>query len=191
MRSIGFWVLLLTIFIGCKNKKKEEVDNSNYWPIRSYLQGQVKMLDSTMFSITKIVTENGVSDSMPLPRDSVRGLAKEFLNIPDLRSEEGKSYTEVNDYDTTTTMGSWTYSSEKSEVPKMQVFFVKSASNFNDLITTIYIEKEIAKGDSLVLKRLLWDVVEHYFQERTIVSKKNSPDKIRDVRVTWQDFASN
>jgi hypothetical protein len=190
MRSIGFCCLILIISIGCKHKKKEPVDNSNYFPVRAFLNSQVSKLDTSLFSITRIITANGVSDSTPIPRDSVRGLAREFLDIPDLRSEDGKDYTEIIDYDTAMQAGSWSYVNMESDIPKMQVFFVKSGLNYTDAVTTVYVEKEISKGDSLVQKRLLWDVLEHYFQVRTITSKKNTSDKIRDVRVIWQDFQS-
>jgi hypothetical protein len=191
MRFFCFCLFALFACAGCKHKKKEKVDNSNYFPVLSFLQSEVKKIDTSLFSITKVVTQNGVSDTTPLLRDSVRGLAADFLGIPDLRSEKGKSYNEVTAYDTTTQLVSMTYSSEESDVPKQQVFIVKSGMNFDDIVKTIYIEKEISKGDSLVQKRLIWDPVEHYFQVRTITSRKNSPEKVRDLKVIWEDFQSN
>jgi hypothetical protein len=191
MRFFGFCFLALCICLGCKNKKKEKVDNSNYFPVLSFLQSEVKKIDTSLFSIIKVVTQNGVSDTTPLPRDSVRGLAGEFLSIPDLRSEKGKSYKEVTAYDTTTQLVSMTYSSEEGDVPKQQVFIVKSGLNFDDIVKTIYIEKEISNGDGLVQKRLIWDPVEHYFQIRTITPQKNGAEKVSDLKVIWEDFQSN
>ena len=191
MKIFGFCILLFCICFSCKTKKKVEVDNSNYFPVLAFMQGQVKKIDTSLYSITKIVTVDGVTDSTPIPRDSVRSLAREFLDLPDLRSEKGKDYTEVHDYDTTTSLGSWIYTSEETDVPKMQVFFVKSGLNFDDVVTTVYIEKENEKGGRVVLKRLLWDIQEHYFQVKTITSKKNNPDRIEVLRVSWQDFQSN
>jgi len=184
---------MFIICFSCKSrKKKEEVDNSNYFPVLSFLQGQVKKVDTSLFSIIKIETVNGVSDSTPISRDSVRMLAKEFLDIPNLRSEKGKEYKELNDFDSTQQMVSMTYTSDEDiEVPKQQVFIIKSGINFDDVVKTIYIEKVRSQGDNIVEKRLIWDAVEHYFQVRTITSNKNSPDKIQDLRVVWQDFQSN
>ena len=191
MKFFGLYILVICISIGCKNKKKEPADNSNYFPVLSFLQSEVKKIDTSLFSITKVVTVNDVSDSTPIPREQVRGLAQEFLNIPDLRSEEGKWYNEIHVTDDNANTGSWTYNNEENDVRKIQVFFVKTGLNFENTVTTVYIEKEQEKGDSLVQKRLLWDSVDDYFQVRTITSKKNSPDKIENLRVVWQDFQSN
>ncbi|MBD0353077.1 MAG: hypothetical protein ICV65_18195, partial [Flavisolibacter sp.] len=56
-----------------------------------------------------------------------------------------------------------------------------------DQVKTIYIDRLMNKGDSMVQKRLMWRVNKR-FQVATIVQKQGQPDKVETMEVVWNDF---
>jgi len=183
-------VLTLAILMSaCGGKKKPKKDTSNYFPIRSFLQSQVKQIDTTMNRITMIETANGRSDTSIIERSKASGLAKEFTDIPDLKDPKvGQEYTESNVYDSVMGMVSITYMADDDdlEVTRQEMHVVPTFSE-NDQPKTFYLEKYSSKGKETIEKKLIWEV-NRYFQIRTIVHVKNEPDKVHDVQVFWQNY---
>ena len=191
MKILTFSLLLLFCF-ACGNKKKEKKDTSRFFPVLSYLQSQVRQLDTSMFRITKVETSGGRSDTAIIHRNEVRKYAQDFLNIPDIKNPEfGSDYRESNIYDSLLGLAVLSYLAEDEdlEVTRQEVQIVPTFGG-NDKVKTIYIEKSLQDGKAVVEKKMVWEVGK-YFNVRTITQKKNEPEQIHDVKIIWQDFLSN
>ncbi len=191
MKIFLYCLLVTCLCIGCNKKKKDKVDTSAYFPVLSYLQSQVKGIDTSLYNITKIESSGERSDTTIIRREEVRGLAKDFLDIPDITKPKiGSDYKESNIYDSLLGMAVLSYTSENEdlEVTKQDVTIIPSFGG-NDVVKTIYIEKNKSNDDSTVEKKLIWEV-NKYFYIRTITQKKNGPEIIQDLKVLWQNFLS-
>lgn len=182
----------MIIFAGCNQKKKEKKDTSQYFPILSYLQSQVKQVDTSLFRITKVETKGSVTDSVIINRSDVRKYASDFLDIPNLREvDQGSDYNETRIYDSVLGLAVLSYLSEDEdqEVTRQEVQIIPGFGG-KDRVKTLYIEKEEEKGSDLIEKKMIWEV-DKYFHIRTITHLKNGTENIHDLKVLWQDFQSN
>src|SRR6187399_2070762 len=87
--------VLTLILFACKQKKTED-KNESFFPALSFLQSQVADIDTSLYSIKKIVYIDSLhSDTSWVNREEFRGLAKDFLAIPDIaRKKYKKLYAE-------------------------------------------------------------------------------------------------
>ncbi len=189
MKFFAFVTLVACLSIGCQQKKKEKKDTSKYFPVLSYLQSQVKHLDTSLFRFSKI--ETGL-DTVIINRSEIRKYAKDFLEVPDItKSEYGSDYRETNMYDSSLGMVVMSYLADDEDLdyPRQEVQVIPSFGG-NDQVKTIYIEKVEEEGKTTIEKKMIWEV-NQYFQVRTITHKPNEPEKIHDLKIIWQDFESN
>jgi hypothetical protein len=150
--SIGFFLTLLCF--ACNDQKKETRDNSQYFPIRSFLQSQVKSLDTASYTFIKIETINGKSDTSVVTKEELKKYTQEFTDIPDLRSsDEGSHYSETKSFDSL--MGrvfmSYTSEDEDLEVVKQEITVLPTLTG-SDEVKTIYIEKLVPTKDGTIDK---------------------------------------
>jgi hypothetical protein len=176
------------IFYSCKNKDKEETAEAGFFPALSYIKGQVAHVDSSVFSIIKIIKRGDVSDTIYLKREEFKVAAYDFLSLPDITSGKlRKRYEETKLYDESLQKVSFTYlPKEKDQEIQQQVVIVKPDAQNNGRIETIFIDWLLNKEDSTVQKKLTWQA-NKYFRVITIVQKEGSPEKIETVEVKWDD----
>jgi len=189
MNRLVFVIVMALLISACGGKKKVKKDTSNYFPIRSFLQSQVKQIDTTLNRITMIETANGRSDTSIIDRGKATVMAREFIDIPDLKDPKvGQDYTESNVYDSVLGMVSITYLADDDdlEITRQEMHVVPTFSE-NDQPKSFYLEKYSSKGKETIEKKLIWEV-NRYFQIRTIVHVKNEPDSVHDVQVFWQNY---
>ena len=170
-----------------KKKEKENVDTSRYFPILSYLQSQVKELDTSMYRFIKIETINGISDTMDISREDVRKYAKDFLEIPDIKDPEyGSDYEELTNFDSLLgrVFMSYTAYDKDVEVVKQDVTILPRFGDGEDEVKTIYIEKTESDDGTTIEKKMLWEM-KKYFNITTITQKENAPEKIRNLKIEW------
>lgn len=186
-----FGFLLLALCASCKSKKKKETDadNAKFFPVLSFLQSQVKEMDTSLYTITKIETINGKTDTTFIPREEFRKYAKDFLEIPDITEKKWKGdYNEATDYDTTIGRAVFIYSATDPEL-ELQQQHVTILPTFggNDEVKTIFLHKIINDDDSTVEKKMYWEV-KNYFIITTIVQKEDNPEQVRKLQVYWKGF---
>jgi hypothetical protein len=186
----SFWLVLLIAFIvlSCKEKKKTDTEKNDFLPVKSFLQSQVKHVDTSMYPIVKAEKMNMDStwDTSYVKREDFRKLADEFLNIPDLTDGSlGKNYKEdkLFDNDLDRVIVSYTPLKDNLELIKEEVVITQGTSG-TDQIHSIIIEKIKEEKDSTIHQRLLWQTDEK-FQVVTIVEKKGQPVSTKTTEVTW------
>jgi hypothetical protein len=183
------WIgpFFICILAGCRSGSKEGDPDSSFFPVSSFLHSQVAMVDSSLNSILKVVTVNGVSDSSFIPKEEFRNNAQDFLSLPDLSSPDLKEdYTETELFDQELKRVVFNYTPKEADasVRRQEVIIEPDAAS-GDRVESIYVEQVQSGGDSSVQKRLTWQVDSH-FQVVTIVQKENVPEKVQVLRLIWK-----
>jgi len=179
--------LLLLLLISCKQKEKN--DKEKFFPVLSFIQSQVAEIDTSLYSIRKLVAVDSIqTDTIFIHREQFREAAKDFLSIPDLStSEYDDRYTEEKQFDETMNRVILTYiplKPEKEEIQRQEVLIKPDPSG--DKITNIIINHILNTKDSLVQKKLFWKVDES-FQVITIKQLNGQPETTSTVKVIWDE----
>lgn len=184
-------VLLLTI-ASCKHKKKivDEEEIAPFFPVLSFLQSQVAHIDTSLYSIRKIIITDSIhSDTTWIKREEVKALAKDFLDLPDLTAKKiAAAYTQKRLYDAGLNRVILSYTPanpETEEVQLQEVLMTPDAAN-GDKVNSIIIDRGINTKDSSVQKRMLWKVLDQSFQVTTITQKAGLPEIIYTLKVIWE-----
>jgi len=180
---IGF--ILLT-GLGCKQKKKNGTEDTGFFPVISFLKSQVAHVDTSLYRMIRIDMIDSLEDTTYIKRDEFRNLAKDFLETPDITDKSlKKKYTEGKTYDETMdrVILSYTPKEENMEVLREEVIISPNTPEGNQ-VKSIIIEKVNDGKDSIILKRLLWQV-NRSFQVVTLIQKPNQPEITRTFEVVW------
>src|SRR5690349_9414764 len=149
------WFISLILFaFSCKQKEKSKKEA--FFPVLSFIKGQVAEIDTSLYHIRKFtVIDTLGGDTISIPREQFREEAKDFLTIPDLASGEfSDRFTEEKIFDETMNRVLLSYapvSPEKEEIQKQEVLIKPNPSG--DQITSIIINRFFNSKDSTVEKR--------------------------------------
>jgi hypothetical protein len=171
----------------CGEKTKEVKDP--FFPVLSYLKSQVADIDTSLYSIRKLVFVDSLrTDTIYLHRENFRDEAKEFLSVPDISSASfRKRYVEEKMFDETLNRVLLTYTPlnpDKEEIQRQEVLIKPDPSG--DKVTNIIINTVMNSRDSSVQKKLLWKVGESF---QTTITKQlaGQPEKTSIVKVIWNE----
>lgn len=169
----------------CGHSKQN--NKEKFFPVLSFIQSQVAHVDTSLYSIRKIVYADSLkSDTIYIPREVFRKEAHDFLTIPDLAaSQYADRYTEVKDFDETINRVLIVYTPvkpEKEEIQRQEVLIKPDPSG--DRVTNIIINSIVNTRDSLIEKRMLWKVDES-FQVTVIRQLAGQPETVSTYKVIW------
>jgi hypothetical protein len=182
-------VLILVVLAACKHKKKTEDENGSFFSVLSYIQSQVKQIDTSLYRLIRIETVNNISDTLFIKREDFRAYAKDFLSIPDISSGDKKDdYQESNLYDDMLKSAVLNYTAKNPDDEiRRETVMLDQDPNGNSLVNTIIIDQLKTTKDSSVEKNMLWQVNKR-FQVVTKSQLPGQPEKIRKLEVVWNDF---
>jgi hypothetical protein len=192
MNRSAFFPVLFVLVIACKSKEAEGTsDASGFFPVRSYLQSQVRHVDTSLYSIMKISKAQGRADTAYLRREDFKAAAQDFLSLPDVASKElRKKYAETKLYDEDLKKVVITYLPKDKEdyvqIIREDVLIEPGTSGGNDQVATVYIETVEGNGDSTVQKKMTWNVSGN-FQVIKLINKQGQPEQVQTTDVTWTD----
>jgi hypothetical protein len=183
-------ILLLVLFIGCKEQEKKEDKNIRIISIVSILKEQAAHIDTSLYSIMKITDIDSMrKDTTYIPREKFREAATEFLSLPDLSDKEYQGrYTESDQYDETIDRVLIVYTPvapEKEKIQRQEIL-VKAGGGSEDKVTNIIVNTLISTKDSLVEKKMLWRMDES-FQVTTIRQLLGKPETVSTYKVVWNE----
>lgn len=174
---------VLLLFWDCGKKEKTE----SYLPVDSIIKGQINHIDTSLYTIIKVTyIDSARSDTEYIRREDVRGLANDFLTIPELSK---KKYTEENIPGPTDGVSTFTYKPvhpDEEELKQIDLIIDPSLEiTGKSQITTIIIEKLLSNKDSSVEKKLLWQM-DKSFQVTTIKQLPGQPEMYSSYKVLWK-----
>jgi len=188
------WLLLtlLPFVFACQNSSKQESgDAEPYFPIKSYIESQIAHVDTSLYNIRRIETQNNRSDTTVIRREDFKAQAKDFLAIPDITKNKWKDdYTETKIFDEVlqSAVISYTPKEDDAEVRRQEVI-IKPNANEGDQVKTIFIDRSFEDGSSSIQQKMLWEV-NKWFRIVTITQKPNQPEQIKTVQVIWTEGPS-
>lgn len=178
------WIIL--VVLGCKQKDKSNEDETGFFPVVSFLKSQVAHIDTSLYRLIRIDKIDSIQDTTYIKRAEFRGLAKDFLETPDITEKSlRKKYTEEKTYDESLDRVILTYTpkDDNMEVLREEVIISPNTSD-GDQVKSIIIERISEGKDSSVLRRLLWQVNKS-FQVVKLIQKPDQPEIIRTFEVIW------
>lgn len=175
----------LLIASACSNKKKQPKEK--FVPVLSFIQSQIAHVDTSLYSIRKIIyIDSLTNDTTYIPREKFRNEAHDFLTIPDISSPEyADRFTEDKNYDETINRVWITYipvDPAKEQIQRQEVLIKPDDSGGE--IASIIINSVINTKDSLVEKRMLWQV-DQSFQVTVTRQLVGQPEKTSTYKVIW------
>ncbi len=184
--SLGLFASLL-LLASCNSSKKNE--ETAFFPIIPILQSQVAKVDTTLNSIRQYVfVDSSRTDTIFVHRDQFRALAQDFLNLPDIATEDYQDrYKETTQFDETLNRAIFTYipvNPDKEIIQRQEVLIKPEGSG--DEITSIIINTVNNTKDSAVQKRMLWQV-DKSFQVITTRQLAGQPATTTTIKVVWDE----
>ena len=189
LRNILVVLFCFIVNLSCADKEKEPTGKS-YFPALSYIKSQVAHVDTSLYSIRKIIFHDSLRiDTTFIHRDSFRTLAADFLSLPDLSEKKyRKRFTEESMFDETMNRVILSYrpvNAKKEEIQSQEVL-ISPDQGQGDKVTSIIIDKVLNDRNGYLEKNLLWQV-DQYFQVTTTTQKPGGPEKITIMKVTWNE----
>ena len=189
MKKVFFGFSISTLlFFSCKDKVKNEGEDSSFFPVVSFIKSQVAHVDTSLYKIIKIVKKDSAADTTYLKREEFREAAKDFLTIPDITTDDLKDeYTEtklfVQDLDQVAL--NYMPKEPNKEITRQEVMI--KANSDGDKVQSIFINQIINNRNGSVHKILFWEV-DKQFRVITLTQLPDKPETKETIEVKWNDF---
>jgi hypothetical protein len=188
MNKLLLFLSFIILIAACKNGKKDE-NAAEFFPVSSFLKGQVKNVDTSLYRIIKIETENGRSDTSFIKREDFGKMADDFTRLPDIGSDKYyDDYEETQMYDDALESFILTYTTkeEENEVQRADVMLGRANEEGTNDVKNIIVRTVQNKGNTSIEKSMVW-YVDQKFIIITKTFTKDKPEKIKKLEVIWND----
>jgi hypothetical protein len=193
MSRLTACILCFLFLLGCKTKKKNaEVPADQFFPVPTYIKGELARLDTSLASFYKIEMAEGRSDTVPIRNTEVRRYAADFANLPDISSPELKDdYQVTQAYDDI--LGSYVFmftTTEDHPVRREDVVLdTEPNPEGKNNIQSIFVERWENKEDTAIRKNMLWNAGKNF--QITTITEASGTQKTKRLQVVWNGFNSN
>lgn len=181
-------LLFSIVLISCKNRESSTEENGQekqFYPISSYIESQLKYLDSVPLAIIHYTTINNVTDTgITEKKDFRNSVGASFIESDISSVEQKKNYEETSFIDATLGVITLSYAPKADGLPVQKAYVLLSQEN--SAVKTIYVERTTQAGDSTVTKKMLWDANKSC-QVTSIIQKSNQPEKTVQERFVWDE----
>src|SRR5437764_8924227 len=167
MNRFVLMLFLVPALAGCKGKKnKPEISATNFFPVPTYIRGELKRLDTASVPFTKIEIMNDRLDTAQITNKDVPQYAKDFLDLPDIASSNVKDDYEVSHlYDDIQGAFVFNFITKEAHPLREENITVDpqpNAQGKND-IKSIYAKLEADSANGSVTKILLWEAGKGFY----------------------------
>jgi hypothetical protein len=184
---------LILVAFSCKNKsdavtaEQAPAAQPNIFPVQSFFRDQIREVDSLKLPTVKYSSSGVAKDTSAISLEEFKQLANEFLELDLSKPELSKHYREANFADQSIPSVTFTYSTTNASLPVKRMDVLLDPSPVaDDKVKTIYIEKQEARNDTMINKRLYWKANKN-FQIITSRQVTGKPEVISQVKVAWDD----
>lgn len=188
----GFVLGMALVFTwGCNNEDKAQEPKDTFFPAIPYIKSQVAKVDTSIYSIMRIVfVDSTHNDTTYLRREQFKDAASEFLALPDITQKEYNGrFTEENNFDETLDRVLLIYTpkdNKKEEIQRQEILIKPQPGTPEDQVTSIYINTNQSTRDSSIEKKMLWKVDES-FQVTTTKQYPGKPEITTTYKVSWNE----
>ncbi len=203
MKKLLSLLLIVFIIFGCTDNKNNQpepsADNSSpkdstqssFFPVTSFLKGQMRLLDSMQITFLQVTTAAKKVDSAWIPREKIRPLLQPF--IADLIDKENLTsfFKESKFNDQSTNAITFTYD-PKTALPdsislrRWVVYVDPETGN----VKRVYILKQLKANNQVYTQQLTWQT-DKWAKLVTILNKPGGNSEIQnDMKLIW-DLSSN
>lgn len=177
----------LFLAVSCKEKKKD--GKENFFPAISFIKSQVAHVDTSLYSIIQLnMVDSTRTDTIYVPREQFRSLAKDFLELPDISEKKLRAdYKEEKLFDETLNTVILSYMPEKpgkQTIHRQDVLIVPDPGG--DKVKSIIIDYGWSNKDSAIEKKMLWQA-DRSFQVTTIRQLPGRQESITTTKVVWNE----
>jgi hypothetical protein len=181
--------IILLLVASCKDK--EEDANKKFISIHSYINSQIAGVDTSLYAIIKLdIIDSTRTDTTYVKREEFRTLAKDFLDLPDIAEKKyRKKYKEESRYDEGMDRAIITYlpgDPSKAVIQRQEMHVKPNLGGGDAIVKTLYIDYLLNSKDSIVQKRMLWQV-DRSFQVTTMKQFPGQAETISTVKVIWNE----
>ncbi len=191
-KTVWAVVILPFLLVVCKSPDKEKEPEKKYISLQSLIEKQVAHIDTSLYSIRKVViTDSLHSDTTYIRREEFRLAAKDFLDIPDLSDPKiANRYNEESRYDSLIKRVVITYTPidpEKEEVKKLEMLVSPEiAKDGNNKVTGIIVDRVRNNRNGYFAQNMLWRT-DKSFLITTTTQKPGEEEVITITKVTWNE----
>ena len=190
-------IIAVCLFIlnGCFNnsdkmnatEKKTTVDS--FFPVTSYLKGQIIILDSLPITPLQITTIKGKSDSVWIPKNDMKKLLDPFLSARINETNLVEFFTETKFNDQTLNAITFTYDPSRIIPDSISLrhwdIYINPETG---IVEKVYIVKNSKEGKNNFTQQLTWKSNE-MAKITTILNKEDgNKELLKEVVYTWKFY---
>ncbi len=189
-RIICFIIFLIILVSACKNKsgassqQSEDTAHKEYYPISSFINAQLKNLDSLPLAVIKYTSAGNKTDTTVVDKKDFASVAG-YFNSPDITApgiKEQIEETSFIDASIGTIMLTYTAKNDSLPLRKADVLLKQEDSR----VRTIYIEKQAPVAGGTAIKKMLW-TADRNCLITTINHTNGHPEEIIIEKYVWDD----
>ncbi len=127
-----------------------------FFPVLDFLKGEMRTVDSFATAVRHITTINGKTDSGYVTPEQFKAVMQEFLPADLSKENFERYYTESSFFDQGSETSTFTYSTKNDDLEFHRVDVLVQGSDAYDKVSSVYLEKFTANGDSSLIKKVLF-----------------------------------
>jgi hypothetical protein len=193
MSKYGILAICLMILNGCFNNSnkintaEKKVLADSFFPVTSYLKGQIIVLDSLPVTPLQITTIKGKSDSVWITKNDLKKILSPFLSptINETNLVDFFKETKFNDQ----TLNAITFTYDPSKILPDSISLRHWDVYVNpetELVEKVYIVKNIKEDNKKITQQLTWQT-NKMAKITTILNKEDgNQELLKEVVFTWK-----
>lgn len=183
-------VCTVVSFTACKGKadksaeSNDKADSTKFFETSVIINKDINEVDSTAFFIYKIVTMNGLRDSVVIDKAEFKNLANFFLE-PDITVPPLKLQYKENIFEDQTTGGftiNYTANNKDLEIQSIDVLLKDDGKT----VKNIFMRKFYSYPDSSAIEQLVWKPGYRFQIIRSVLAKEQK-EKNQQILVVWNE----
>jgi hypothetical protein len=194
MKNILFYFFGLGLFTGCSNSNKDQSSTEGsdstqvlFFPVTSFLKGQMLQLDSLQLTPLQITTQEGKVDSNWVKKENTHALLQDFISTEINDSNLLPYFTASKFNDQSTDAITFTYNPKKTlpdsiRIRHWDVYITPQTGQ----VRKVYMVKQLKLNDSLITQQLTWETD----KSAKITTILNHPDGksviLKDEKIIWK-----
>lgn len=191
MKKYFLIAISICIVLSCKNNsgtssadQHQDTAQKEFYPISSFIQAQVKKLDSLPLAVVKYTTINNQTDTSILEKKEFAAVAENFAT-PDITAPGTKNqFEETSFIDASIGTVTLTYLAKNDTISLRKADVLLKQDNSR--VSTIYIEKKDAVVNGSKIQKILW-TADRNCQVTTLLQATGLPEKVIIERYVWDD----